>query len=136
MGPIRNYYRILGVPYSATFSEIKDAYRKKVKEVHPDKDKGNAEQFKRVKEAYEILKNVEKRKKYDDLLFKKAPNITHHLKQEAPAKTNSSIKIVSIQKKNRSLSPVLIHTALLLIGVFGNAYFNKRKHGDGSSASK
>jgi curved DNA-binding protein CbpA len=130
MGFIGDYYRILNVPYNATLSEIKDAYRKKVKEVHPDKEKGNAEQFKRVKEAYEILNNVEKRKRYDDLLFKKARNITHNLKQEAPAKTNSSINILNIQRRNRkqaAFSPVIINAALILIGVLGNTYLNKKK---------
>ncbi|MGG3466093.1 DnaJ domain-containing protein [Neobacillus pocheonensis] len=129
MGSIGNYYRILDVPYDADFSEIKEAYRRKVKEVHPDKDKGNSEQFKRVKEAYEVLKNVEKRKKYDDLLFKTVHNFTHNLKQESPA-TNPSIKILNILNKNRkqvALSPVLIDAALLLIEVLGNSYLNKKK---------
>ena len=109
MGSIGKSYRILEVPYNTTFSEIKEAYRKKVKEVHPDKDKGNAEQFKRVKEAYEILKNAEKRKRYDDLLFKKPHNFTHNLKQGAPAKTDPFIKILNIQKKSKQVtfSPVL-----------------------------
>ena len=130
MGSIGNYYRILDVPYDATFDEIKEAYRKKVKEVHPDKDKGNSEQFKRVKEAYETLKNVEKRRRYDDHLFKTAYNFTHHLKQESPVETNPFIKLVNIQNKNRkqvTLSPVLLNAALILIEVLGNAYLNKKK---------
>lgn len=130
MGSIGNYYRILDVPYDATFSDIKEAYRKKVKEVHPDKVKGNSEQFKRVKEAYETLKNVEKRKRYDDLLFKTAHNFTHNPNQESFAETNPFIKIVNIQSKYRkqvTLSPVLINAALILIEVLGNAYLNKKK---------
>ena len=115
MGSIGKYYRILDVPYNTTFSEIKEAYRKKVKEVHPDKDKGNAEQFKRVKEAYEILKNAEKRKRYDDLLFKKAHNFTHNLKQEAPAKTNPSIKILNIQKKIENRLPFHLYSSMRLL---------------------
>lgn len=130
MGSIGNYYRILDVPYDATFSEIKEAFRKKVKDLHPDKEKGNAEQFKKVKEAYEILKNVEKRTRYDDLLFKKAHNVTPNLNQEAPAKTNPSINILTIQRKNRkqvTLTPVIINAAFILIGVLGNTYLNKKK---------
>lgn len=122
MGSISNYYRILDVPYDATFFEIKEAYRKKVKEVHPDKVKGNAEQFKRVKEAYEVLKNVEKRKSYDKLLFNK----TLHQKQESVAKTNPSIKIVKIKPKTRkqfSLSSVTLNASLVLIGF----YLNKKR---------
>ncbi|MDN3017983.1 DnaJ domain-containing protein [Paenibacillus sp. BSR1-1] len=130
MGSIGNYYRILDVPYDATFDEIKEAYRKKVKEVHPDKDKGNPEQFKKVKEAYETLKDVEKRKRYDNLLFKTAHNFRHNPKQESPAKINPFIRIVNIQNKNRkqdTLSPVFLNAALILIEVLGNAYLNKKK---------
>jgi DnaJ-class molecular chaperone len=130
MGSIGNYYRILDVPYDATFSEIKEAFRKKVKDLHPDKEKGNAEQFKIVKEAYEILKNVEKRKRYNDLLFKKAHNVTQNLYQEASPKTNPSINILTIQRKNRkqvTLTPVIINAALILFGVLGNTYLNKKK---------
>ncbi|MGG1397624.1 J domain-containing protein [Bacillus salipaludis] len=130
MGSNGNYYRILDVPYDATFNEIKEAYRKKVKEVHPDTEKGNEEQFKRVKEAYETLKNVGKRKRYDDLLFKKAHRVTDNLKQEAPANTNPYINIIKIRNKNRkrvSFSPVIIDVALILIGVLGNTYFNRKK---------
>ncbi|WP_197031439.1 J domain-containing protein [Bacillus sp. UNC438CL73TsuS30] len=130
MGSNANYYRILDVPYDATYNEIKEAYRKKVKEVHPDTEKGNEEQFKRVKEAYETLKNVGKRKRYDDLLFKKTCNVTAHQKEEASAKTNSYITIIKIQSKKHkqvSFSPAIINAALILIGVLGNTYFNKKK---------
>ncbi|MEO2077860.1 MAG: J domain-containing protein [Bacillus sp. (in: firmicutes)] len=126
MGFIGNYYRILDVPYDATFFEIKEAYRKKVKEVHPDKVKGNAEQFKRVREAYEVLKNVEKRKMYDDLLFNASHDKTHNQKKETAAKTNSSINIIKIKRKTRkqfSLSSVTLNASLFLIGV----YLNKKR---------
>ncbi|MBI0580086.1 DnaJ domain-containing protein [Neobacillus cucumis] len=130
MGSNGNYYRILDVPYDATFNEIKEAYRKKVKEVHPDTEKGNEEQFKRVKEAYETLKNVGKRKRYDDLLFKKAHNGTDNLKQEASAQTNSYINIIKIRSKKRkhvSFSPLIIDVAFILIGALANTYLNKKK---------
>ena len=130
MGSIGNYYHILDVPYDATFFEIKEAYRKKVKEVHPDKVKGNDEQFKRVREAYEVLKNVEKRKRYDNLLFNEAPYKTLNQKQESAAKTNPSIKIVKIKSKTRkqlSLSSVTLNASLILIRVLRNTYLKKRK---------
>jgi curved DNA-binding protein CbpA len=126
MGSIGNYYRILDVPYDATFFEIKEAYRKKVKEVHPDQVKGNAEQFKRVREAYEVLKNVEKRKRYDNLLFNEAHYKTPIQKQESAAKTNPRIKIVKIKRKTRkqfSISSVTLNASLILIGV----YLNKKR---------
>ncbi len=64
----KNYYEILGVPENASESDIKKAYRKLAKENHPDTHKGdtNAEnRFKEISEAYAVLKNAEKRKKYD-----------------------------------------------------------------------
>lgn len=64
----KNYYLILGVSSSASFDEIKAAYRKLAKKHHPDKNPGNIaaeDYFKEIQEAYAILSNPEKRKKYD-----------------------------------------------------------------------
>ena len=63
-----DYYDILGVSKSATDNEIKKAYRKKAIEFHPDKNPGdkNAEaSFKKAAEAYEVLRDPDKRTKYD-----------------------------------------------------------------------
>src|SRR5262245_59968312 len=66
----RDYYETLGVPKTATEDEIRSAFRKLARKHHPDvaKDKKSAEEkFKEINEAYEVLGDPEKRKKYDQL---------------------------------------------------------------------
>ena len=66
----KDYYQILGVSKTASADEIKKAYRKLALKFHPDKNKGNKEaeaKFKEISEAYEVLKDNEKRSKYDNL---------------------------------------------------------------------
>ena len=63
----RDYYEVLGVSKTATDAEIKSAFRKLAKKYHPDvsKEENAAEKFKEVQEAYTVLSDPEKRKKYD-----------------------------------------------------------------------
>ena len=64
----KNYYIILGVKSTANSDEIKSAYRELAKKYHPDKNQGNKaaeDYFKEIQQAYSVLSNPEKRKKYD-----------------------------------------------------------------------
>jgi len=65
----KDYYKILGVPRNATQEEIQRAYRKLARKYHPDVNKSPdaEEKFKEINEAYEVLSDPEKRKKYDEL---------------------------------------------------------------------
>ncbi|HRQ86871.1 MAG TPA: molecular chaperone DnaJ [Candidatus Saccharibacteria bacterium] len=61
----RDYYEILGVGKNASADEIKKAYRRLAVKYHPDKDGGDEAKFKEVNEAHEVLKDADKRQRYD-----------------------------------------------------------------------
>ncbi len=63
----KDYYRILGVDRGADDKTIKSAYRKLARRYHPDVNKGQDARFKEINEAYEVLSDPEKRRRYDTL---------------------------------------------------------------------
>lgn len=71
MAEKRDYYEVLGVSKTATDKEIKSAYLKLAKQYHPDlnKDEDAPAKFKEVTEAYEVLKDKDKRARYDQYGF-------------------------------------------------------------------
>ncbi|MBI4211747.1 MAG: DnaJ domain-containing protein [Deltaproteobacteria bacterium] len=65
---MKDFYSILGISRGATAAEIKNAYRRLAKKYHPDVNKGDKsaeEKFKEISEAYNVLSDAERRKKYD-----------------------------------------------------------------------
>jgi curved DNA-binding protein len=66
----KDYYAVLGVPKTATQAEIKKAYRRLARELHPDRNPGDVEaerRFKEANEAHAVLSDAEQRSRYDEL---------------------------------------------------------------------
>jgi molecular chaperone DnaJ len=63
----KDYYKVLGVPETATDKDIRRAYRKLAKEHHPDSNPGHEDTFKEISAAYDVLSDDEKRKAYDEV---------------------------------------------------------------------
>jgi molecular chaperone DnaJ len=61
----RDYYEVLGVSKNASADEIKKAYRQAAIKHHPDKEGGDESKFKEINEAYDVLKDAQKRQRYD-----------------------------------------------------------------------
>ncbi|KAG5184947.1 DnaJ-like protein, subfamily B, member 3, partial [Tribonema minus] len=81
-----DFYKVLGVPQSATERQIKDAYRELAKQWHPDKNPQDKEaankRFAEISEAYEVLRSAETRREYDGIRaaykqFKGSPHAHH-----------------------------------------------------------
>lgn len=71
-----DHYAELGVPSSATFDEIRKAWRKRAAETHPDRDRtpGAADRFRAAQEAWNVLRDPVRRAAYDDERRARGPN--------------------------------------------------------------
>src|SRR6267142_4240795 len=66
----KDYYELLGVPRTATEDQIRKEYRRLARKYHPDVnpgDKSAEDKFKEINEAYEVLSDADKRRRYDQL---------------------------------------------------------------------
>jgi molecular chaperone DnaJ len=63
----KDYYKVLGVPKTATEKDIARAYRKLAKQYHPDANPGSEDRFKEISAAYEVIGDQPKRKEYDEV---------------------------------------------------------------------
>ena len=62
-----NYYELLGVTPDSDMAEIKSAYRKLARKFHPDVNPDGMSKFKDISRAYDVLSNIERRKRYDTI---------------------------------------------------------------------
>lgn len=125
MEKVIDYYDVLRVSYFATTEEIKEAYRTKAKETHPDSITGDAVLFKLVKEAYTTLSNEEKRKRYNDFLFNStkvnSPVNNYKTAEKPPNNTVNKENVPPKQKawKRGAFLSIALNVALLAVVVWG-----------------
>ena len=105
----RDLYKILNVNYDADMVEIKAAYRKLVRMYHPDVAGKNADEkkFKEVQEAYEVLSDKEKRRKYDIVhgyYKERLKKDAEKTRQEAKIKYNDFIKKTKSKSQNNNIN--------------------------------
>lgn len=99
-----NLYSTLGVKPKATIEEIKKAYRKIAMENHPDKHPNNRKAMKKMleaNEAYEILSNPDKKKKYDDELMAYLKREIEREKAKAGKKEQRQSAKTTSRKENK-----------------------------------
>ncbi len=128
----KDYYKILGVENSATAAEIKKAYRKLAMLYHPDKnpgDKSSEEKFKEIVEAYEVLKDTEKRKTFDDFIGNKRRNEQRKKTQNTQKETYTSSKITDDDIFNEVYNDLFGKERTKGFSDFFKQFFSKRKSG-------
>jgi foldase protein PrsA len=124
----RNFYKILGVPSHATYGEIKQAYLKLARKYEPSLNPGMeqwaGERLKELNEAYEVLRNSEKRKQYDDLRIAERNKSTHVkqtpsslIKRKKRLKKTAAVPVkeeTSEVKRRRSKNNAIITASAIL----------------------
>lgn len=136
-----NYYEILGVASTATQEEIKTAYREKSKVYHPDASSGVTEEvkkvledkFKELNEAYEVLKNPEKRKKYDaEFIMAQKADLIQKISEFAEAE--KFLQALEVAKKLYHLLPEDEQCCDIYAGILCDVAVETAEKGDANKA--
>lgn len=103
----KDYYKILEVAPDATAEQIKKSYRRLAMTYHPDRnpdDKEAEEKFKEINEAYDVLSNDEKRKKFDLMMSGKSNSANYHASTQTHKDDNSDFDFEYFKKKTGEYS--------------------------------
>lgn len=97
-----NYYKLLNISSSASQDEIKKAFRKLALQYHPDRNnsKSSLENFKKINEAYDLLKDLKKRQHYDSQFSKELAQDNFELKIDPSKKTKKGANLKYYMKVN------------------------------------
>ena len=116
---LEDYYSILGVSRSATQVEIKSAFRRLAKELHPDRNHGDIykeEALKRVNKAYNILSDIEKKMAYDKRLYLQTTYVARSYSSPTYSSSYSSPNPASYSPRRRAYSgPDLVYSKWTLM---------------------
>lgn len=120
--PRKNYYKILGIESTAAQEEIKAAYRKLVRQYHPDKNPGKGEYFKLVQEAYETLSDERKRDHYDaqlayDIYTSDPEELAKFLNDQRFKPKKYKPPVFEEEEEPREKNPVFNSTVALIAGI-------------------
>jgi len=137
----KDYYKIIGVSPQATTEEIQVAFRKLARKFHPDvsQEPDAASKFKEIREAYEVLKNPQKRETYDkstiiikpySLAWFLGKKESWHRARARSKATDSARYRANVSEESAGFSIILMIILLLIILIGGGSYFFWPKGGD------
>lgn len=115
----KNYYKVLGLHPSANMDDIKSAYRTLAKNFHPDKStNGLAFKFREITEAYNVLSNPEKKKKYDlenKPIGKDSFNGPYRFQKDLNMKENSTTTVKEVLRTDKFNFRILIKPIVFFV---------------------
>ncbi|MBI4440703.1 DnaJ domain-containing protein [Candidatus Woesearchaeota archaeon] len=117
-GYVKNYYKVLGLKYTATDAEVKQAYHRLCRQYHPDVNPRGEEKFKEINEVYHFLSDKQKRKTLDALLQENRVDYYAVLGLRTSA-NDIDIRFAYIQKKlEADLAELMAYTSRQKMAAF------------------